>query len=381
LHFLPKLRHAPITWPRLANAAIGLVAAGVGLRLGPALALLANDPAVTETAALGAALGAMLTLAGTAAAGAVRGWTHLGAPTLTGTAAIAPVVPLVGAAWASLLTAQALDVAGAVGAAMSSVRGVVPPTLDDAIMWLALPGWFIPLAMAFVTRTFPLYLWTRLATATAMRSRVGIFTAGMIADFAGRTTLVVPSVGAIGQVCEGVAFLGWMYALGVWRLRPPLPGKIADPFVRRAEAITGTASEVVIMTACAWLAVAGVMPTVGGAGALLGSGPAPSSDAIRHAIGAGVMVPLIVGMGVRLLPQFSGDRPDMIGRISAWVASLAAVVAGMLRAFPATLIWLDATGIPVGLATTETTWFLPMALVGAIATGALWRSLRHSLSW
>jgi|GEM_PF-6398249 len=155
LHFLPKLRHAPITWPRLANAAIGLVAAGVGLRLGPALALLANDPAVTETAALGAALGAMLTLAGTAAAGAVRGWTHLGAPTLTGTAAIAPVVPLVGAAWASLLTAQALDVAGAVGAAMSSVRGVVPPTLDDAIMWLALPGWFIPIAMAFASRTLP----------------------------------------------------------------------------------------------------------------------------------------------------------------------------------------------------------------------------------
>ena len=381
LHFLPKLRHAPLAWPRLANTAIALVATGVALRLGPALALLADDPAVTETAALGAALGAMLTLAGTAAAGAVLARTHLTAPTPAGDAAITPVIPLVGAAWASLLAAQALDVVGTVGAVTASTAGLVGPTLDDAIVWLAIPGWFIPLAMAFASRTFPLYLRTRLASASAMQSWLGVFVVGMVVDLAGRAALITPTVGAVGQVCEGVAFLGWLYALGVWRQRPPLPGKIADPFVRRAEAITGTASEVAIMVACAWLAVAGVMLATGGTESLSGFGPAPSIDAVRHAIGAGVMVPMIVGMAIRLLPGFAGDRPDMIGRTSAWVASLAAVGASVLRAGPATVAWLDASGVSVGLSATGTTWLFPAAIVGAGAVGALWWSLRRSLGW
>jgi uncharacterized protein involved in response to NO len=381
LHFLPKLRHAPLAWPRLANAAISLVATGVTLRLGPALSLLTDDPAVTETASLGAALGAMLTLAGTATAVAVLARTHVNAPIPTGDAAITPVIPLVGAAWASLLVAQTLDVVGTVGALAASTAGLVGPTLDDAIVWLAIPGWFIPLAMAFASRTFPLYLRTRLATASAMRSWLGVFVVGMIVDLAGRAALATPTVGAVGQVCEGVAFLGWLYALGVWRSRPPLPGRIADPYVRRAEAITGTASEVAILVACAWLAVAGVMLAMGGTESLSGFGPAPSVDAVRHAIGAGVMLPMIVGMAIRLLPGFAGDRPDMVGRTSAWVASLAAVGASVLRAGPATVAWLDASGVSVGFNPSGTTWLFPAALVGAGAVGALWWSLRRSLGW
>jgi hypothetical protein len=214
-----------------------------------------------------------------------------------------------------------------------------------------------------------------------MQSWLGVFVVGMVVDLAGRAALITPTVGAVGQVCEGVAFLGWLYALGVWRQRPPLPGKIADPFVRRAEAITGTASEVAIMVACAWLAVAGVMLATGGTESLSGFGAAPSTDAVRHAIGAGVMVPMIVGMAIRLLPGFAGDRPDMIGRTSAWVASLAAVGASVLRAGPATVAWLDASGVSVGLSATGTTWLFPAAIVGAGAVGALWWSLRRSLGW
>ena len=189
-----------------------------------------------------------------------------------------------------------------------------------------------------------LYLRTRLATATAMRCWLGVFVVGMIVDFVGCSAVISPTVGAVGQVCEGVSFLRWLYALGVWRPRPPLPGKIADPFVRRAEAITGKASEVAIMVACAWLAVAGAMLALGGTASLTGVGAAPSTDAVRHAIGAGVMVPLVVGMAIRLLPGFAGDRPDMIRRTSAWVASLAAVGASVLRAGPATVASRDAGG-------------------------------------
>ena len=381
LHFLPKLRHAPLAWPSLANASIGLVATGVGLRLGPALALLADDPAVTATAEIAAPAGAILTLAGTGAAAAVLARTHLAGPTPADDAAITPVIPLVGAAWASLLAAQLLDVVGTIGAWLAHPGGVVAPALDDAVMWLAIPGWFTPLAMAFASRTFPLYLRTRLAPAMALRGWLAVFVVGMIVDLAGRSAMDSPTVLAVGQVCEGVAFLGWLHALGLWRQRPPLPGKIADPFVRRAEAITGMASEVAIMVACAWLAVAGAMLAIGGSATLAGVGAAPSTDAVRHAIGAGVMVPLIVGMAIRLLPGFAGDRPDMIGRTSAWVASLAAVAASMLRAGPATVAWLDASGVPIGLPATGTTWLLPAALVGAGAVGALWWSLRRSLGW
>lgn len=379
LHFLPRLRHAPLAWPRLANAAIGLVAGGLALRLGPALALLADDPTAARVAAFGAVVGALDILAGTVAGAVVLARTHVVAPGGRHGSAIAPIVPLVGAAWASLIAAQGLDVVGTIASLAGMTPGVVAPTISDAVSWLALPGWFVPLAVAFASRTFPLYLRTRPAPPGALRGWLVAFVGGLVLDLFARTGVIASGADGLGQAAQGAAILGWVHALGIWRARPPRPGRITDPGVRRAETVTGTASDVAILAACAWLAVAGAMLGLGGAATLAGVGSPPSHDAVRHAIGAGALVPLVVGMAIRLLPGFAGDRPDAVGRASAWVAAVAAVAAGVLRAGPGTAAWLAASGVPLGLAGPGTAWLVPAAAAGAAAVASLWWSLRRSL--
>ena len=138
----------------------------------------------------------------------------------------------------------------------------------------------------------------------------------------------------------GLGLLGWIRVLGVFGRRPPRAGRIADPAVRRAEALVGGASDLAIVMAMVWLAVAGVLLVLVGIAGLTGVFAPPSGDVIRHAMGAGVLLPLVVGMSLRMLPGFAGLRPDAVGIGASWVASGFAVTAGLSRIGPGLVSWI-----------------------------------------
>ncbi len=70
---------------------------------------------------------------------------------------------------------------------------------------------------------------------------------------------------------------------------------------------------------------------------LKGALASPTGDVIRHAMGAGFLLPVRVGMSLRMRPGFARLRVDCVG--AAWVASGVAVTAGLFRVCPGQVSW------------------------------------------
>lgn len=102
----------------------------------------------------------------------------------------------------------------------------------------------------------------------------------------------------------------------------------------------GGASDLAILTAMVWVAVAGGLLVLVGVIGLTSVYVPPSGDVVRHAVGARVLWPLVVGMSLRMLPSFPGLRPDAVGIGVAWVASGFAVTAALFRVGPGLVSWI-----------------------------------------
>ncbi len=254
--------------------------------------------------------------------------------------AIIQVLPLIGTAWMVLLTAQLIDLASSVELVRGGSVAVLTVGADDAVLALAGFGWFVPLAVAFASRTFPLFLRTPVVSPTWLVVILPGYVTGLGALVGANLGFVPHSIGMAGSVLTGVGLLGWIRVLGVFGHRPPRAGRIADPAVRRAEALVGGASDLAILTGMVWLAVAGGLLVLVGVAGLTGVFATPSGDVIRHAMGAGVLMPLVVGMSLRMLPGFAGLRPDAVGVGASWVASGVAVTAGLSRIGPGLVSWI-----------------------------------------
>ena len=61
---------------------------------------------------------------------------------------------------------------------------------------------------------------------------------------------------------------------------------------------------------------------------------------VRHATGAGIRLPLVVGMSLRMLPGFAALRPDPEGTGASWLVSGFAVNAGLSRIGPGLVSWI-----------------------------------------
>lgn len=103
-----------------------------------------------------------------------------------------------------------------------------------------------------------------------------------------------------------------------------------------------------------WLLLAAGLALAAGVGGPSGWGPPP--DAERHALGAGFVTLLIVGMGTLLLPGFAGGRaPGGPATAGLWLGNLAAA----LRVFPVLTGWLAPALLP------------PLARAGLMGLGGL----------
>lgn len=241
-------------------------------------------------------IAAILTLAGNAVALLVLVSTDRRGTAFPAKPVIAQARPLIATAWMVLLTAQVIDLSSAVGLVRGGSVAVLPVGTHDAVLTVAGFGWFVPLAIAFASRTFPLVL----RTPVASPAWLGVILAGYViglGTLVGANLGFVPDpVGLGGSVLTGLGLLGCIGVLGVFGHRPSRAGRIADPAVRRAEALVGGASDLAILTAMVWLAVAGGLLVLVGVTGLTGVYVPPSGDVVRHAVGARVLSPLVVGM-------------------------------------------------------------------------------------
>ena len=363
-HFLPRLRGAPLAAPGLVPWVLALYGGGLLLRVLGQTA----GPLVPPGAPLAPALRLLfvlsgpLTLGGALAGLALLGRTALRGPALRTRAGFRQVAPLLAAGGTAFLLFHGLNALGTLTAG-GAAPWVVPPALDAAAVRLALLGWLVPVAVAFSARSFPLFLWTRPPRRWVLQGGLALLLLGLALSLAGVTAGGLSP----GPLLEGVALLGFVHALNVLAPRVSPPGRPRDP----DEARLARATRWPLAGAYGWLIVAALLLL---AQALLPlAGAPPPEDALRHALGTGYVLLLIVGMGLRLLPGFAGRRARDVRFGWALTAICAALAAAFLRVLPPLLVWLGAGGPPAAPT---------LALAGgagALAVVALGAALRPAL--
>lgn len=386
LVFLPRLRGAPLGWGRFVPWVLALYGGGVVLRVtaqaaGPLIAAGAGQLLFGLSAVIAAS--GVLTLLGAALGIAMLVRTGVVGPPIGQRAGLAQVLPLLVTAWLGLLGALAVNAWGSYetlagwrvpASGVPPVRPapwLVPPETDARVVRLAFVGWLVPMSVAFAARNFPLFLWTHPAPGRWLRWGLALLLAGLAADLGGP---LVRGAGEMGVALEGASLLWLTAVVGALGSKVQPPGRQRDPAERQLAEITRAP----LTEAFVWLAVAGALLIA--QAVLPGAGiTPPPEDAARHALGAGFVLLLIVGMALRLIPGFAGGRRPVNLR-AARLASWAAQAAALLRVAPTLAVWLLATfDVEIGPGPLVPELLSLAGVAGAVSVGALWWALRPAL--
>lgn len=364
LHVLPRLRGAPLAQPTRARWALVLLATGLGLRVvGQPLAALPGAPPVLAWVGMALAGGMMAGGAGLALALLLA--THRAGPPSGEQAGFAHIQPLLLAGLASLLVALLFDTGLGVLAA-ATARPLLLPAANGAVVLLLLLGFLTPVSLAMSARFLPLYLGLRPAPALALRLALGLLLIGLV------MRLIGPALTPLGGVLTGLGMLTGLWAVGqrvrtppgtpprlspiealptgLFRPQPPPPGR------GRPVTLGQRAARLLVRCAYGWLLVAALL-------ALSLAGPSPPTPDLEvHALGAGFVTLLILGVGGLVLPGLLGgvapDRP----LVAALALGNAAV---LLRLLPGLAGWLAPALLPASTGPSL------MALGGLAGAGAI----------
>ena len=353
LHFLPRLRGAPLAFPRLVPWILVFQVTGLVLRAISQPLLAATGSGISRELLLtsgvlecGATIGAVLLLGITAWRG----------PSLGRSPAFLGVLPLLVGAFSALALASLVNL---VSVAQVSPAGLLPGASDDLNVTLGLFGFLVPVALAMSAQSLPLY-----AGLAAFPRQV--FWPLAASYFMG---LVLTSIGSrlLPQVLEGpgmmlmgivlLVFIGIFFRM--MRLRGRLPPKVAQlapsPEAvahsyqrnRRAEHHAYGPFVAVVASAYLWAMLGGVLLTINGVTMLVGAVPVFASDAIRHSLAIGFITLLICGIAPRMLHGFSGGHiasPALVGA-TLWLGNTAALLRVGSLLMASLLVKLNVAGI------------------------------------
>ncbi|HEX5501803.1 MAG TPA: hypothetical protein VFW96_04235, partial [Thermomicrobiales bacterium] len=232
-------------------------------------------------------------------------------------AGLRAVLPFLVAAFGGLWLALAVNVAGVWGAD----GGVVDGRLDRLTVELAYYLFLIPVAVTMSARTFPLYFRTPPPSGAVPRAGLVCLVAGLAARVAGELAGAAVAA-ALGQLGLAVALACFVAGLGVFAPARPVP-RGALPLARDPLRLHALA-------AYGWLVVTALL-LLDNAATLIGA-PAVSADAERHALGAGFVTLLILGVAARMLPGFA--RRPLRSLALVWATLALGNLAALLRVGP-----------------------------------------------
>ena len=325
-HFLPRLRGAPPVSAAVSRAVLLLLFGGLVLRAlaQPGLALSdAGDGQVALRVCL-AASGA-LELAGASLALRVLAQTLRSGPPLAEHRAVRSVLPFFLAAFGAFWLALVANALGVMAAALSA-GALVPAEWGLLTVQLACYGFLVPVSVAMSARTFPLYFRTPLPRMRMLHLGLLSLLAGLALRTGGELTGTEAAASA-GGLLQAAAVGAFVVGLGVFAPRRPLPRAPVRPL--------SDPTALHVISAYVWLLVAAALialPTLARMGVLAARAP---RDAELHALGAGFVTLLILGVGARMLPGFA-RRPLRSTRF-LWLTLLAANAAALLRVGPLVL--------------------------------------------
>ena len=312
LFFLPRLRGCPAPSARAVRTAALLLGGGLALR-----ALSQPTVAALGPGGLRSVAGAMLALSGLlelAGAGLAVGALVVAArkgPPLASRAGLVAVLPFALTFFASLLVALVIN--ALVLVADATATGLVPGAADWTIVHLGLVGMLVTISAAVSARTFPLFLRLRVPGGRELYAVFAMYLAGFL--LRSTSALALPpgleSLPHLGSVTLGLAVVALVVVVDV----PFRRGRRVRAGRKWPAVSEYRASEWLIVPAYTWLGASGLLMILEGL-AGWGLAPRPPIDAERHALGAGLVTLLILGMAVRTVPGFacgSSTRPAWSG--------------------------------------------------------------------
>ncbi len=322
-HFLPRLRGVSLASPHLTRPVLALLTIGLLLRvlIQPAFAAGTGGP-IPGILAITLVLSGLFELAGATLAIAILVRTLRQHAVQKKRVDQGPVFAFFLVAFVSFWLALAVNAIGLV-LASSNATGTLSPEMDSLTVDFALYGFLIPVAVAMSSRTFPLYFQTFPPRNRLLVAGLAVLMIGLGLRIAGDLASA-PWAGGTGRVALASAIILFCTGLGIFGKRRQLPRKTVQPL--------SDPLQLHAITAYGWLAIAAAVLMLEGLGMLGLPAPALTPDAERHAIGAGFVTILILGVGAHLLPGFA--RLPLRSRKLTWGTLLLGNLAALLRVAP-----------------------------------------------
>lgn len=378
LHFLPRLRGAPLvaTWP--VNWLIALQVCALILRAIAQPLLTLTNGMLWHVALLGSGVLELCALSGIVL---MLGLTFLRGPAVSKRPAFLATLPFLACAYLSLALAALVNLIN-----LCAASGLIEPTGDLLCVTLGLFGFLIPMALGMSARSLPMYAGLEGFPPRQLFSLAFPYIAGLLL-FCMSLLGGWPFSESLGRLLIGGVLIGFVTLfLRAMRTRGKLPVKVqklasapaalARSYRERVSRERQSYGPFVALVASSylWLLLGGILLAINGLSGLLGFNPPLADDAIRHILTIGFVSLLICGVAPRMLPGFSGGTIRSAKLVSAtlWLGNLAALFrVGSLLLAP----WLTLGTFDLGQVTFGCSGVLGLALATCLACN-LWPALR-----
>ncbi len=339
LHFLPRLRGAPLAMPHLVPWILGFLVASIIAR-GASQPLAATSPSglwdfgmlvsgVLECLALGLAFACGV-------ATFPRGQPLARRP------ALLKVLPLLAIAFSSLGLAALVNLVNTARA----MNGIVPDPGDTLNVTLGIFGFLVPMALAMSAQALPMYAGLTAFSKQILWSLAAAYFVGLAFSLAGIASSASSDFWGGVRSGAGMLFMGAtlltfvVYFMRMIRSRGHIPEHMArlSPSPERMERayheqIAAQREDfgpfvALIASAYLWASLAAVLMLVDGLSLLVNGTVMVATDAIRHSLTVGFITLLISGIAPRLITSFSGGRitsPTLVTAI-LWLGNSAALL-------------------------------------------------------
>ncbi|MBE3561388.1 MAG: hypothetical protein IMW89_19530 [Ktedonobacteraceae bacterium] len=341
LHFLPRLRGAPLAAARFIPLLLGLMIASLILRAISQPVLTASSALIWRIAFIGSGLlevAAIILVLWLLVQTARRG------PGAATRPAYWSVLPLLFGAFCSFGIAGIVNLINTVQAAQGT--GLVLNNGDTLNVTLGLFGFLMPIALAMSARSLPMYAGLEGFPRQVLWPIAGSYFVALLLMCIGTGSSVLPQfwlngIGGLGMILMGAVillfigiFLRLMRARGrvpqsISRLSPS-PEAMAHSYQRQIKTEQTNYGPFVALVASSylWAMLGGLLLLFDGA-ALLFTGTQPVAiDAIRHSFAIGFIALLICGVAPRMLPSFAGNNivsPHLV-TATLWLGNAAAAL-------------------------------------------------------
>lgn len=391
MHFLPRLRGAPLAGARLVPWLLGMLIASLVLRATSQPLLSIYPGIVWRVGLVGSGIlemGACVTALSLLVATALQG------PRSTTRPAYWSVFPFIVGAFSSFAIASIINLVNMAQAASGS--GLVLYAGDTLNVTLGLFGFLMPMALAMSARSLPMYAGLDGFPRRVLWPLAGAYFAGVCLLCVGVDGGPLPSSWAAIASGLGMLLLGAVVLLFVgiflslMRRRGRVPERVAKLAPSPETLALNYQKQVkkeqehygpfvgLVASAYLWAMFGALLLLIDGGSVLATGSDLVAFDAVRHSFAIGFIALLICGIAPRMLPSFSGGKIVSPKLVSAtlWLGNAAAVLRVGSILFAPLFTSAQASSLDTWLFSLSGPFGLALAICLAIN---LWSALRPSV--